>query len=99
MSNITVIGIDIAKSVFQVCGLNRVNTVQFNKSVWRDKLVDSLLQYQGAVLAMEACDSSHHWARTFISLRFDSPPDNTQVDGAPWSIYPTRKVIVSGHVR
>ncbi len=39
MSDITIIGIDLAKRVFQLCGLSRTFKVQFNKSIKRDQLV------------------------------------------------------------
>ena len=65
MSNITVIGIDLAKNVFQLCGLNRANKVQFNKSVRRDRLLGEIRQHPNTIISMEACGSSHHWARVF----------------------------------
>ena len=65
MSNITVLGIDIAKDVFQLCGLNQANKVQFNQSVKRRYLLQTVLRYEGAVIAMEACGSAHYWGRLF----------------------------------
>ena len=70
MSNITVIGIDLAKDVFQLCGLNQASQIQFNKSVRRAKFFHSVLQHQNATLVMEACSSAHHWARLFASHGF-----------------------------
>ena len=70
MSNITLIGIDIAKDVFQLCGLNRANKVQFNKSVKRNRLLQTIQEYPSAVLAIEACSSSHYWARLFRDSGF-----------------------------
>ncbi len=54
MNNITVIGIDLAKSIFQLCGLNQANKRQFNFCVKRDKLVETVLRYPNATIAMEA---------------------------------------------
>lgn len=59
------IGVDLAKSVFQVHGVDR-----FEKPVWRKKLsrADWLKAVQeniapGAEIGMEACAGAHHWAR------------------------------------
>ncbi len=70
MSHITLIGIDLAKSVFQVCGLNKANQKLFNKQVKRKELVNEVRQHPNAVIAMEACATSHFWARTFSSMGF-----------------------------
>ena len=66
MSNITLIGLDLAKNVFQICGLNRAGKVIFNRKVTRHKLLPSLLDHPQAVVAMEACGSSQYWARELI---------------------------------
>jgi len=65
MSNITTIGIDLAKSVFQVCGLNQARKKVFNKQVKRKDLLHEIRQHPNALIVMEACGSAHHWARTF----------------------------------
>jgi len=65
MSNITTIGINLAKSVFQVCGLNQARNKVFNKQVQRKDLFRDVPRYPNAPIAMKACGSSHHWARTF----------------------------------
>lgn len=70
MSNITTIGIDLAKSVFQICGLNKARKKVFNKQVKRKDLINEILQHPNALIAMEACGSSHHWARTLSELGF-----------------------------
>ena len=63
MSNITLIGLDLAKTIFQICGLNRAGKVVFNRKIKRNKLMASLLAHPQALIAMEACGSAHHWAR------------------------------------
>jgi len=70
MANVTTISIDLAKSVFQVCGLNRANKKVFNKQVKRKDLIHEVRQHPNALIAMEACGTSHHWARTFSSMGF-----------------------------
>jgi transposase len=70
MSNITIIGIDLAKSVFQVCGLNQAHKKIFNKQIKRANLIHEIRQHPNVLIAMEACASSHHWARTFADMGF-----------------------------
>src|SRR5690606_30043551 len=68
MENLSMLGIDLAKNTFQVCGTDRRGIVQFNKKVSRDKLLQFVLNLpqDGAMtVAMEACAGSHHWARQF----------------------------------
>jgi len=62
MSHITLIGIDLAKTVFQVGVLNQANKKQFNKQVRRKQLIDEVRQHPDAVIAMEACVTSHYRA-------------------------------------
>jgi len=60
---VTLIGIDLAKSIFQVCGVNQVGKCVFNRQVRRARLMELLLQYPEAVIAMEACSGSNYWGR------------------------------------
>jgi transposase len=62
------LGIDLAKSVFQVCAVNQVGKVVSNRQIKRDRLMDELRKYPGVTIAMEACYSAHHWARTFENM-------------------------------
>ncbi len=62
------ISIDVAKNVFQVCGLTSHNQVTFNKSIKRKDLVDFMANIPPVEVAMEACYSSHYWARCFDSM-------------------------------
>ena len=70
MSNITTLSIDLAKSVFQLCGLNQAQKVIFNKQVKRAQLLDEIRKYPEALIAMEACGSAHHWARTLTQMGY-----------------------------
>lgn len=63
--DVTLIGIDLAKSVFQICGVNRAGKVVFNRQVRRSRLLQTLMQYPEATIAMEACSGSNYWGRTF----------------------------------
>ena len=68
MAKIKVIGIDLAKNVFQLCGMTRNQKIEFNKTLKRDQLADFLVQQERTLVAMEACYSSHYWARTIEAM-------------------------------
>ena len=59
----TLIGIDLAKSIFQVCGVNQAGKRIFNRQVRRAKLMELLIQHPDATIAMEACSGSNYWGR------------------------------------
>ena len=60
---VTLIGIDLAKSIFQVCGVNQAGKRIFNRQVRRARLMELLMQYPDATIAMEACSGSNYWGR------------------------------------
>ena len=60
---VTLIGIDLAKSIFQVCGVNQAGKRVFNRQIRRARLMEFLLQHPGATIAMEACSGSNYWGR------------------------------------
>jgi transposase len=71
MSTIRVVGIDIAKSVFQVCVWMLDGSVAWNKKVSRSKLLDTVRQFEpGTLIAMEACATSQFWGRTFEAMGY-----------------------------
>ena len=57
------IGIDLAKSVFQVCGVNEHNKPLYNEKLSRRTFLTFMAKQQTELVVMEACYSSHHWAR------------------------------------
>lgn len=63
MFNNNVIAIDLAKSSFHVCSLNKQNKVTTNKSFTRTKLKEWLIKQPKSIVAIEACGSAHYWAR------------------------------------
>jgi transposase len=60
---VTLIGIDLAKNIFQVCGVNQAGKSVFNRQVRRAKLMELLIQHPDATMAMEACSGSNYWGR------------------------------------
>lgn len=63
--NISRVGVDIAKSVFYVHGVDRHDQVQWRDKYKCDKWLDAIVERVpvGAEIGMEACASAHHWAR------------------------------------
>ena len=59
------VGVDIAKSVFHVHGVDRHDQVQWRGKYSRSKWLDAIVKRvpAGAEIGMEACASAHHWAR------------------------------------
>ena len=67
---VTLIGIDLAKSIFQVCGVNQVGKRIFNRQVRRARLMELLTQHPDATIAMEACSGSNYWGRALQQRGF-----------------------------
>lgn len=68
MAKHNLISIDLAKNVFQVCCMTKTQKVTINKSISRDELGIFIAQQEPTTIAMEACYSSHYWARRFETL-------------------------------
>jgi transposase len=65
---IKLLGIDLAKNVFQLCALNQANKVLFNRTVRRAQLHSSVARLEPTTIAMEACSSAHYWGRAFEAM-------------------------------
>ena len=68
MTKATIIGIDLAKSTFQLHGAAGNGAVVFRKKLSRDKLLSFLAGQPAALVAMEACASAHYWGREIATL-------------------------------
>ncbi|MEF1257227.1 IS110 family transposase [Vibrio sp. M260112] len=68
MTHSTVLAIDLAKNVFQVCKMDRHGRIIFNKEVSRKKLTELLIKEKASLIAMESCATAHHWGRLAIKL-------------------------------
>lgn len=66
---VTVVGIDLAKHVFALHGINAAGkAILVKPTVRRDQLLDLLAQLPPCIIGMEACTGAHHWARQLIQL-------------------------------
>lgn len=68
MNTIMLIGLDLAKSVFQVHGVDSEGQAVLKKRLTRAKVAEFFAQVAPCVVAMEACGSAHHWARLLASF-------------------------------
>jgi transposase len=68
MENVSIIGVDIAKHVFQVHGARADGSMVFSKKLSRGKLLSFLASQPKSIVAMEACASAHHWGREIEAL-------------------------------
>lgn len=68
MEDVTIIGIDLAKRVFQVHGARADGSVAFNRRISRAQLLPFLAKHPGAIVAMEACAAAHDWGRRIGEL-------------------------------
>jgi transposase len=66
--NCTTLGIDVAKQVFQLHGVDERGQVVVQKRVSRGKLRETITQLPSCVIGMEACGSAQYWAREFQQL-------------------------------
>lgn len=71
MSEITIIGVDLAKHVFQVHGAAADGTVVFRKKLSRPQFHQFMSEQPRCVVAMEACATSHYWARQMVENGHD----------------------------
>jgi transposase len=68
MRGITTIGLDIAKSVFQVHGIDAEGNVIIRRHLKRRHVLAFFQKPPACVVGLEACASSHHWSRELQAL-------------------------------
>jgi transposase len=68
MGEVSTIGLDIAKSVFQVHGVDDTGAVVMRKRISRTKVLDFFCGLSPCLVGIEACPSAHHWSRELQAL-------------------------------
>lgn len=68
MEKITTIGIDLAKSVFQLHGVNAEGRALLRRQLRRSQMLEFFQRQSACLIGMEACASAHYWARELIKL-------------------------------
>ena len=66
--SITMIGLDIAQSAFQLHGVDAGGKVQLKRKLGRSGLIPFFERQPRCTLVMEACGAAHHWARVLSGL-------------------------------
>lgn len=73
MTKITRVGVDLAKQVIQVHGVDSADQRVTSRALARDKFIAWCAQLlPGCIVAMEASSSAHHWARKLIAMGLDA---------------------------
>jgi transposase len=71
LSSVTTVGLDLAKHVFQVHGVDASGRVVVAKAIRRNKLLGFFASLPPCLVGLEASGSAHHWARELIKLGHD----------------------------
>ena len=70
----TMIGLDVAKSVFQLHGIDASGKVQLKRKLQRSELIPFFEKQPRCAVAMEACGAAHHRARVLAGLGHEAKP-------------------------
>jgi hypothetical protein len=65
---ITTVGIDLAKNVFQVHAVSHSGEVIVRRALRRVQVMPFFAKLPSCLIGMEACGTSHHWARELVAL-------------------------------
>jgi transposase len=68
MQTVTTVGLDIAKSVFQVHGIDAAGHVVIRRQLKRRYVLAFFQKLPLCVIGIEACATSHHWSRELKAL-------------------------------
>ena len=68
MTKITTVGLDLAKSVFQVHAADREGRPVVRRKLRRQQVLDFFAKLSPCLIGLEACASAHHWARELQAL-------------------------------
>jgi transposase len=66
--NITTVGVDLAKLVFQIHGVDARGKVAMRKQLKRSQVIGFFTQLPPCLVGMEACGGAHYWARKLTQL-------------------------------
>src|SRR5262245_23023800 len=68
---VKVIGLDIAKNIFQVHGVNEAGEVVLRRRLRRSEVLRLFADIEAALVGIEACHTAHYWARELVALGHD----------------------------
>lgn len=68
MTEVTTIGVDLAKTVFQIHGVDASGVIVIRKQLRRRQVLPFFRKQPPCLVGMEACATAHHWAREIAAL-------------------------------
>jgi transposase len=68
MNEVSTIGVDLAKSVFQLHGVDAEGRPVLRRQLWRSQVLEVFQRLPACLVGMEACASAHYWARELTKL-------------------------------
>ena len=68
MEEVSIIGLDLAKRIFQAHGADRSGKCLFSRKLSRAQLLGFFSSQKPCIVAMEACSSAHYWGREIAAL-------------------------------
>ena len=68
MTNVTTVGIDLAKNVFSLHGVDQSGHALVRRKLRRAQVSAFVAQLPPCLIGMEACSGAHEWARQFTAL-------------------------------
>ena len=71
MNEVSIIGVDLAKNVFQLHGSGADGSVLFRRQVRRAQFLEFFEVHERCIVAMEACASAHHWGRQLQVMGYE----------------------------
>jgi transposase len=69
---VKVIGLDIAKNIFQVHGVNAAGEVVIRRKLRRSEVLRLFAEIEPVIVGIEACQTAHYWARELVALGHDA---------------------------
>lgn len=76
--DIKTLGIDIAKNIFEIHGVDKNGKTVLKKRISRDRLPEVIAQLPPCLIGIEACGGSHYWGRKFKAMGHDARLMNPQ---------------------
>jgi transposase len=68
MNEVSIIGVDLAKSVFQLHGVDETGKLVLRRQLRRSQMLEFFQRLPGCLVGMEACASAHYWSRELTKL-------------------------------
>ena len=86
MNEFITIGVDLAKNVFQVHGVDAEGGVVFRRQLRRGRMLPFFKKQPTCLVGIESCTTSHHWGREIEALGHRVrliPPHHKVIVGKP----------------